>query len=291
MAFYRFSQDDIINVKIATNPYSLVELNGDQVTGSVYLERPYLQAGLRDRLYLGFSEREGGLTTKDAPFTSSIDLLTAVSGGTNKELYRALTNYYNYYSIIDTQYAPTYNGSTATTVRVITVPEIYYDKEILSGTFSASDFDAAGAVRNIYDNGRGGLYSGSLTGTLVGHIFYPEGIAVLTKPDLSSSFGGISSENFKWRVSFKGTHGIPTQIYRCRAKAGELNASTNPTYYTTPLSGTLRGAKVILMTGSVYITQIGLYNEDYELVALANLAQPIKKEEQQDILFRLKMDF
>lgn len=286
MAFYRFTQDDIINVKIAANPAARVELNGNQITGSVYLERPYLQSGLRERLYFGFSEREGGLVTKDAPFTASIDFITAVDGGSNKETYSAIQNYYNYYSIIDSSFS-----SSASSFRVITIPEVYYDKEILSGTFTGSFYDTDGSRKFIYDNGRGGIYSGSLTGTLVGNIFYHEGIVVITKTDLLNFGNNNHSTNNKWTIDFKGVHNIPVQIYRCRAKAGELNASTNPTYYTIPLSGTYRNTKVPLMTGSVYITQIGLYNEDYELVAIANLAQPIKKEEQEDILFRLRMDF
>lgn len=43
--------------------------------------------------------------------------------------------------------------------------------------------------------------------------------------------------------------------------------------------------------GTTWITAIGLYNEDRKLVAIAKLAQPIRKREKDKINIRLKMDF
>lgn len=171
-------------------------------------------------------------------------------------------------------------------VRVITIPEIYYDREILSGTFSASDY--VGNGRNLYDDGRGGIYSGSLTGTLVGNIFYSEGIVVLKKADLTASFADFASQpsNAKWSIALRGTHTIPVKILRCRAPAGEFNASTNPTFYQV-----VTGSKQVIMPdNTTYIDTIGIYNEEYELVAIAKLSQAIRKDENQDIQFRLRFD-
>jgi len=299
MSFYKFDSEDIINTHILTYPSYIVELNGDAVTGSVYLEKQYLTNALLTRRFQGFSDKEGGFVQADGPFTSSIDIVDAESGATNKELFRSILSLYNYYSLIDTQYTSSFTGSESTRFRVITVPEIYYDREILTGSFTASDLDSAGNQRILYDNARGGIYSGSLSDTIVGNIFYSEGLVILKGGGLntespSNDFGEVSPTNFKWRVSFKGTHKIPVKIFRCRAKIGELNASTNPTYFQF-LTGTTdahRNEKEIVMNPSTtYITAIGLYNDDYDLVGLAKLAQPIKKEEQEDILFRLRLDF
>ncbi len=291
MSFYKFQKDDILNIKVATRPSNVVENNGNNITGSVYLENKYLNSDLLSHLYLGFSQREGGLVLKTGPFTSSVEFLTAVNLGTNKETFSAINNLYRYYSTINAAYSSSYNGTFVNTIRIFSIPEVYYDRQIVSGTFSASFIDTDGGTKVIFDNGRGGLYSGSLTGTLVGHIFYPEGIVSLTKPDLVNFGADNNAANFKWRVVFKGDHTIPVQVYRCRAPAGQLNASTNPSFYTVSATGSNKNEKEILATGSVYITQVGLYNEDYELVGVANLAQPIKKDEDQDILFRLKMDY
>jgi len=99
MSFYKFNKDDLILAKIATHPYYSVELNGSSVTGSVYLEREYLENSLKTRLFKGFSEKEGGLSEKHPPFTASIDIITAVSGGTNNQFYESLKDLYNHHSL------------------------------------------------------------------------------------------------------------------------------------------------------------------------------------------------
>jgi len=292
MSYFKFNPGDIIDVLLNTYPPSSFELNGDQITGSVRLDKKFLDNNIETRQYQGFSQKRGGYIKISGPFTASIDLKSAISGSTNNDLYTVLSGVlYPFYKMYDSTYTPEYNGTLATTIRVIDIPSIFYDKEILTGSFTASDHDSSGDERVIYDNGRGGLYSGSLTGTLVGSIFYQEGIAALTKPDLND-FGSVSSDNFKWKVSLKGTHRIPVKIFQCRAKAGQLNASTNPTYYQSPTTGDYKGFKEIVQSDKdTYITTIGLYNKHFELIGLARLAQPTKKQIEQNIIFKLKIDW
>jgi hypothetical protein len=294
MTFYKFAPEDIINTKLLTYPQVKTFLAGDQMTGSVYLERKFIDTALLNRRYQGYSERLGGFVDKAGPFSSSIDFVQAVLSGTNNQLYNTLIQLYDYYSLINSDYSLTYTGSAATNVRVITIPEIYYDREIASGSFSASDASGSGG-RYLFDNGRGGIYSGSMTGTLVGNIFYAEGLVVLTAPylgdfALSSSMTG----NSKWNINFKGTHKIPVKIFRCRAAAGEINCSTNPTYYTinNNLSSSFRNEKKIVMpNNTTYITKVGLYDAEYKLVAVVSLAHPIRKDEHQDLQIRARFDF
>jgi hypothetical protein len=301
VSFYRFKKEDIIDTSIVAYPSYNVELNGDQVTGSIYLERQYINTGLAERLMYGFSAKEGGFVTGSHPLTASIDIVDAESGSanTNRQLYRSILQLYDYYSLINSDYTANVTGSTTTRFRVITVPEIYYDREILSGAFSASDINSSAESRVLFDNGRGGIYSGSLTGTLVGNIFYSEGLVVLKAGGLndeagSNDFGKDSSTNFKWRVQFKGTHKVPVKIFRCRAPAGQLNASTNSSFYVVPSGSSdlyKHEREIIFERPFTYISTIGIFNKNYELVGLAKLAQPIKKEEDQDLLFRVRLDF
>jgi hypothetical protein len=167
------------------------------------------------------------------------------------------------------------------------------EKSIL-GTFSASDSFISG-TRYLYDNGRGGIYSGSASGTLVGNIFYAEGLVVLKSPNLKDfAFSSSLSGNYKWNISFKGTNTIPVKIFRCRAPAGELNCSSNPTFSVvdTSISASNRNQlSEIVQDGSTYITKIGLYNKNYELVGVASLGHPIRKNTDSDILFKLGLDW
>lgn len=298
MSFYKFKPEDIIYTEILTYPSYISELNGDQVTGSVYLENPYLLSSFNNRLYSAFSEKEGADMVKYGPFTASIDIIDAESGGTNKEFYQSLLTLYDYYSLYNDDYTPQYTGSDTSRFRVITIPEIYFDRQIATGTFVAVDLDNADDERVLYDNGRGGIFSGSISGTLVGNIFYSEGLVVLKGGGLndevaSNDFGQASTVNFKWRISFEGTNKIPVKIFRCRAPAGQLNASTNPTYchVDTSTNASHRNEKeIILERPTTYITSLGLYNEHFELVGYATLAQPIKKEESNDLMIKLKWD-
>ena len=40
-----------------------------------------------------------------------------------------------------------------------------------------------------------------------------------------------------------------------------------------------------------YISKVGIYDEDYNLIAIAKLANPVKKTENKGYTFKLKMDF
>lgn len=299
MSFFKFKEEDLIETYINTNPSYIVELNGNKITGSVTLEKPYLETSIETRTWYGYSELSGGYTLKGGPFSSSIQIVDAEDGATNKQLYKSIIGLYNYYDILDQDYTPNFTGSVSTRFRVVTVPEIYYDNSILTGSLTASDVDADGATRTLYDNGRGGLHSGTLTGTIVGNIFYNEGLIVMKGQGLNvespnSDFGEVSSTNFKWKVQFKGVHKIPVKIFRCHAPAGELNASTNTTFYKILTGSDVehRNQKQMVLSESLtYVTAIGLYNEDYELVALAKLAQPIKKELNKNYLYSIRMDW
>jgi hypothetical protein len=133
--FFKFQSSDIIQTQIQTYPQFNVNLNGDQVSGSVYLERKYLSPALLNREFMGYSEKQGGFVQTDGPFTASIDFLNTVNGGTNKQAYRSIINLYNYYSLVSSDYNPNFNGTTCQNFRVITIPEVYYDREIYSRNF------------------------------------------------------------------------------------------------------------------------------------------------------------
>ena len=115
------------------------------------------------------------------------------------------------------------------------------------------------------------------------------------------------------QLSFSGSHRIIAKTFMCRAHEGELNCSRNPTWASGSLttmniavaapmrfgereSLTLSTSRTgaLLRSGSdntTYISSVGLYNEDYELVAVAKLAQPIRKRERDRLDIRLRLDF
>ena len=114
-------------------------------------------------------------------------------------------------------------------------------------------------------------------------------------------------------IDFAGTHKIPTVTMLTHANKGKLNYSNNPTYVSasqanvyTPLTGThlYREKELVIKnihsssyadpTGSLnkttYITKIGIYDKRKKLIGIASLAKPVKKTEDRDLTFKLKLD-
>lgn len=120
-----------------------------------------------------------------------------------------------------------------------------------------------------------------------------------------------------WDIDFLGTNYIPTMTMFAHAKQGDLNHSSNPTFIDyedrndnseeAPLSlnrftedTELKIANVVKSpyanhSGSfektTYISKIGIYDEDKNLIGIAKLATPVKKTESRQYTFKMKIDF
>ena len=113
-------------------------------------------------------------------------------------------------------------------------------------------------------------------------------------------------------LNFKGTNYINTLTMNCDAPLGDLNFYSNPTYVNysddkTPITGSggyFQNNQVEVkntISSSFYnyneefkpqtfISKIGIYDENKNLIAIANLSKPVKKLEDRDYTFRLKLD-
>lgn len=126
-----------------------------------------------------------------------------------------------------------------------------------------------------------------------------------------SGAAGISNKP-SYLIKLEGTNKIPTITMLATAGKGEMNYSNNPTFISKTSSGTPAissgsysdgQAKVVNITKSkyegfkeefeniVYISKIGIYDEDGNLLGIASLSNPIKKTEAQDLMFKLRVDF
>jgi hypothetical protein len=114
------------------------------------------------------------------------------------------------------------------------------------------------------------------------------------------------------KVYFEGVTITPVVTMFAHAPRGELNHSNNPTYlkYNTSSSyssgssayiesNTLEVKNTVYSnyadpTGSfqkqTFISKVGIYDENKNLIAIAKLAKPVKKTEERDLTFKLKLD-
>ena len=81
---------------------------------------------------------------------------------------------------------------------------------------------------------------------------------------------------------------ISSQFYFVRARNGEFNYTTNPSYIDD--SGNLNFVSMI-DNPKTFITTVGLYNNNGDLVAVAKISQPIAKDFTKEALIRVKLDY
>ena len=73
-----------------------------------------------------------------------------------------------------------------------------------------------------------------------------------------------------------------------RIKNGEFNYSGNPSFIDD--GGNLRYTSMISRP-TTYITTVGLYNDNNDLLAVAKMSQPLAKDFTKEALIRIKLDF
>ena len=84
---------------------------------------------------------------------------------------------------------------------------------------------------------------------------------------------------------------VTSRHYFVRAKSTEFNSTSNDSYYETTSAGTKRIIPGLASEQKTYITSVGLYNDDNELLAIAKLSQPILKSKSREALIKVKLDF
>ena len=146
-----------------------------------------------------------------------------------------------------------------------------------------------------------------------GLLFYQAGIAILTgsifgtqltDPAVDMNVAGdhinalltgstidqISNEfrHRMYNLQFNNTTELNSTVYFCRINHNEFNYSSNPTY--------LSNSRIQVKTQATdeplaYITTVGLYNDNNELLATAKLSEPLKKSASNEFTIRTRLDY
>jgi hypothetical protein len=156
------------------------------------------------------------------------------------------------------------------------------------------------------------LYTGSLAeaGSGVGLVYYQAGVAIITgsifpKADLMGAYQPIGTyddiatgsniqvmaDSYRNRlnnISFNNTVELNSTVYFCRASHNEFNYSNNPTYLS---QSQIRVKNSTTDNPVSYVTTVGLYSSDNELLAVAKLSEPLKKDPTTEVTLRVRLDF
>ena len=184
-----------------------------------------------------------------------------------------------------------------------------------SGNSSYKVNSPAGEYGILYVSNSAGVPLDGITGSTqqpAGLIYYQAGVAVLT----ASVFSGLLSasavmnaggdlvnailtgsaisgncNDIRHRVynmSFNNSTELNSTVYFCRTNNTDFNYSSNPTY--------LSASKMVVKNNSQdvpvsYVTAVGLYSPDNELLAVAKLSEPLKKDPTTEFTIRVRLDY
>lgn len=187
-------------------------------------------------------------------------------------------------------------------------------------TLILGDYDAGNEFRTSPAGDYGLIFTSSADASdnsnSVGLVFYQAGIAVLTSSIFSGADGeaefgpptGLThtgsmtlaqtsgtieqlADGMRHRlddIDFNNTIELNSAIYFCRVNHNEFNYSSNPTYVS--------GSKLVVKNNVndlpiTYITSVGLYSPDNELLAVAKLSEPIRKDPNTELTLRVRLDY
>lgn len=171
---------------------------------------------------------------------------------------------------------PTGSGDS---VSLLSISQNYYGDNIKHGTFVLSSSNYY-----ITDDKLGNLYNEN---NHVGNIFYSHGLIIFTDSSIISNVRGT----YPYNLSYSNVYKIIENNISCVIKDYEFNLSYNPSLLTDPsdLKSTLQD----YTTGSFfspYITSIGLYNDNNELLLIAKLSKPYPLSPNTDTTFIIRWD-
>ena len=292
-----------VDLFIGENINPTLWTSGSNPTGYISTQDSFLlYRSIRELYYYNYLFGDDGSPATTASFNTD---------GTITSTTAYTPNAYNYLpnTLPANRYFPTGSGEI---IGVISIPSNIFGEYIKPGSFylavsassdpSFNDYVNDDYIDNyftslsfttivIHDDGEGNLISNN---EKVGDIIYEHGMVIFTSDGIpeqdgygyvnygSTTYGLgdslfiediINSQNLI--CSFDSTVTIYESQYKCTIRQNEFNFSQNPTL----ISGSSNsGILYDFATGSYfnsYVTTVGLYNNNKELVAVAKLSQPL----------------
>jgi len=202
------------------------------------------------------------------------------------------------------------SGTDANTISLIddsgagadpTIGDAKREFNIVSGSIIDGVYTTASASAAATNSGSYGL-------------FYPEmGMIVLNPNALCSGNGNVAAAKYVEEVgtsassndlnhrklfnSIKSGSSFSARreeqkrssMYFCKILGGEFNHSQNPSFVTGENASLVNSS--FITEPNTYITTVGLYNDNNELLAVAKLSRPFKKDPNTEAHIKVRLDF
>jgi len=252
--------------------------SGDKFTSMFYLD--FSRLLVKDEIKKGTFNLTLGVGTDDAaPYASTV-IVTDASGTTNYKINSPVGEYGILYATNGT------NNPLQATQTNKSIGFVFYQAGIIG--LSTSIFATSGTASpstTLLANQFGQLTSlvPEMRGT---------GSVYVNVEKLFQS-GSIDDANAAFRnriqnIQFNNTTELNSTIHFCRVNHNDFNYSSNPTYLT---GSQIRVKNQTTDAPISYITSVGLYSPDNELLATAKLSEPLKKDPTQEMILRVRLDY
>lgn len=261
------------------NSIKKFNLDPDDATGDYVLHNAY---------FINFSRNQ----FKDKILQGTFKLTLNVSGTVNIELSDSGSNGVEartcntgvYGKLFASGSAPEIDLGSVNTVQglifyeagvAVISPYIFSNKDIFSNPSSSNTYINENVL---------GILSGETTGSLSSSFDLSD---IIESGTIQNNTYALSSHLLT--ASYHSVTELNSTIYFCRAYNHEFNYSSNPTF--------LDGSKIVVKGGDpmkpskAYITTVGLYSDDNQLLAVAKLSEPLVKSEQTELIARVRLDF
>lgn len=203
-------------------------------------------------------------------------------------------------------------NSTTDILRFIQLGRTLLDDGLVEGTITAT-VAFGNNIDNVYIDqpessstgsfGRKGrLISQALTSNIVGSVYYDYGALVFNGGSVDPNFLKESVSGFEWivggatadkivlqNVSFKTKTVTKRASVFCRAFNKEFNYTNNPTSISDNVLGTITSS--LTSNPTSFITTVGLYNDDNEMIAVAKTSPPIRKRFDSEVILNVQLNY
>ena len=312
MSFKRFETDDIaISAESITAP---VWSTGAPTLSTFFTSS--LQYSTNNQYYVDIYQTGSALTNAAVQFSisyankvgsGSVLLNSAVDGKSPSSII-----YGQYRSLVlgDEETDFSLNGSALNQFFVLSIDRARYKEKLLPGTFELNTDNGVfidnsttlstvtyGDAGRVYKVVSGSIADGAYNTTEKGYFLPDIGTILLhtssiaTETTTTSNTNGENAEKFfdaLTSIRLNSEETVSSQYAFVRVRNSEFNYSTNPSNITG--SGDLRH-NIMINAPQAYLTTVGLYNDNNDLLAVAKLSQPLLKDFTKEALVRIKLDF